>query len=89
MTDFIRKLFESEISESYRPYTLPEKVQEKIKNRDDISEKLKKRIGDENSELFEDYVSLCGYIQREDEYYAFSCGIKFIVRTLFGVFSDE
>lgn len=31
MTDFIRELFESEISESYKPYTLPEKCRRKSK----------------------------------------------------------
>ncbi len=86
MTDFIRELFESEISGSCKPYTLPEKIREKIKKRDDIYEILKKRIGDENDKLFEEYIDLCSYIHREDEYFAFSCGIKFVIRMLSGVF---
>jgi len=89
MTDFIRKLCESNFSESYKPYTLPDEVQEHIRNRKIISEKLQKNIGDKNFELFEEYVDLSSCIQHEENCYAFSCGMKFVIRMLFGVFFKE
>lgn len=89
MTDFIRDLCDSVMPETYKPYALPDEIQECIASREKIYEKLKKRLGEDDFNMLEEFIDLNSRLHHENQCYAFSCGIKFIIRMLFGVFFKE
>lgn len=75
--------------QTYKPYALPDEIQECIASRKEIYETLKKRLGKDDFNMLEELADLNSRIHHESECYAFSCGMKFVIRMLFGVFFGE
>lgn len=89
MTDFIRKLCGTEFSKINAQYKLSEEAERLFAEKEDINNLLKKRLCKEDFELLEDFIDIYDLALHEAECHAFSCGIKFALRTAFGVFSDD
>jgi len=89
MTDFIRKLCSTEFSEINAQHKLSEDEERLIAEKEDIKNILRKHLCKENFELIEEFINVYDLALHEAECHAFSCGIKFTLRTAFGVFSDD
>lgn len=75
--------------ESYRSHEYPDNIEEHFEQCKELSLKLKNNIDSENFELFEEYIYHSGYVQREENCYAFSCGMKFVIQAIIGVLFRE
>ncbi len=88
MTDFIRKLCDTEISGINAQHKLSEDEERFITEKEDIKNILRKQLCKEDFALIEEFISIYDFALHDAECHAFSCGIKFALRIAFGVFSD-
>ncbi|MDE5993289.1 MAG: hypothetical protein K2G87_09605 [Oscillospiraceae bacterium] len=87
MTDFIRELFDSDMSEVHRSY-IPSSIaaSAKVKQRE-ISKELTARLDKETLRLFESYCDEHAIYATEELFYSFYCGMKAAFKLFMGVLS--
>lgn len=85
MTDFIRELYDSDMSEVHQSY-IPSAsaASAKLKQRD-IYQKLSSRLDKESLNLLEKYFDEHAVYASEEMFYAFYCGMKAAFKLFMGV----
>lgn len=84
MTDFIRRLYDADISEYYSS-TPNSGCSEKA---EELYMKLKNSLSGEELKLLEDYIQAANQTAVEDQYFAFSKGVTIAVQLIIGAFAD-
>ena len=85
MTDFIREFFDSEMSEVHQRHASPSVVSTAREKQEELSQKLRIYLGNENYPLFEKYLETVLIINSEEQFYAFYCGMKAAFKLFMGV----
>lgn len=85
MTDFIREFFDSDMSEVSLSHTPPPNVSDARRTQEELSQKLRLYLGNENYSLFEKYLETVLIIDSEEMFYAFYCGMKAAFKLFMGV----
>lgn len=85
MTDFIREFFDSDMSEVSRRHASSAAVSSALKKQEELSQKLRIYLGNENYALFEKYLETVLIIGSEEQFYSFYCGMKAAFKLFMGV----
>ena len=85
MTDFIREFFDSDMSEINQHHVPSSTVSNALKKQEELSQKLRIYLGNENYSLFEKYLETVLIIGSEEQFYAFYCGMKAAFKLFMGV----
>lgn len=89
MRDFIRELYESEISETSRVHRLSETGNRALNVQESICTKLENTLKDKDLELFEDYLNEGVIVRSEELFHAYVSGMKDLLRLLISVFDEQ
>lgn len=89
MRDFIRELYESEISETSRPHKLSKTGRHSLNVQENICTKLENTLKDKDLELFEDYLNEGVIVRSEELFHAYVSGMKDLLRLLISVFDEQ
>lgn len=85
MTDFIREFFDSDMSEVNQYHARSSVVSSALQKQEELSQKLRICLGNENYPLFEKYLETVLVIDREEQFCAFYCGMKAAFKLFMGV----
>ncbi|MCM1024143.1 MAG: hypothetical protein NC395_08815 [Prevotella sp.] len=85
MTEFIREFFDSDMSEISQRHVPSPAVSEALKKQEEISQKLRLYLGNENYAIFEKYRENNIIINSDEQFYAFYCGMKAAFKLFMGV----
>lgn len=89
MRDFIRELYESEVSETSRPHKLSKNGNHAVIVQENICTKLENTLKDKDLELFEDYLNEGVIVRSEELFHAYVSGMKDLLRLLISVFDEQ
>ena len=85
MTDFIRELFDSDMSEVNRNYIPSAAAKSAKSKKESIYRELAARLDNETLRLFETYCDEHAVYATEEMFYAFYCGMKAAFKLFMGV----
>lgn len=86
METFIKEFFYSDVCE-YNHFKMPSREKAKAEREGSaLLEKIKEHMTSEDLELLEKYKDCCGTVNSEDEYYAFICGARMVLKVLAEIF---
>lgn len=85
MTDFIRKFFDSDMSEVHKSNIPSESAAAAKQKERDIYKKLTARLDKESLTLFEKYLDERAVCASEEMLYSFYCGMKSAFKLFMGV----
>lgn len=89
MRDFIRELYESEISETSRPHKLSKTGRHSLNVQENICTKLENTLKDNDLELFQNYLNEGVIVRSEELFHAYVSGMKDLLRLLISVFDEQ
>ncbi|MDE5576914.1 MAG: hypothetical protein K2J11_05975 [Oscillospiraceae bacterium] len=85
MTDFIRELFDSDMSEVHRSY-IPSALAASAKSKQkEVYRELTSRLDKETLRLFENYCDEHAVYATEELFYSFYCGMKAAFKLFMGI----
>lgn len=89
MRDFVRELYESEISETSRVHRLSETGNRSLNVQENICTKLKNTLKDKDLELFENYLNEGVIVRSEELFYAYCSGMRDFIRLCASLFDEH
>lgn len=89
MTNFIRDLYESDISAMSKKFVYPDEIREAYNARERLYEKLMKNLDKDNLDLFEKYLGESRDVKDEELFHAYVSGMKDLLSLFMGVFCEQ
>lgn len=89
MRDFIRELYESEISETSRPHKLSKTGRHSLNVQENICTKLENTLKDNDLKLFENYLNEGVIVRSEELFYAYCSGMRDFIRLCASLFDER